>query len=65
MAQRVFFKTLKQPKLLQVHPLEKPFTRKDIVKLTTSCKVYALTKDGEAYYLWTESAKPKKRKKGP
>lgn len=63
MAKRVPLKTLKQPRLVAMHYIEHPFTKSEIGKLVAKLKVYALTKDCEAHYLWTNGAQAAEKRK--
>jgi hypothetical protein len=63
MAKRVPLKILKQPKLVATQFIEHPFARKEIAKLTAKFRVYSLTKDCEAHYLWIDGAKKMKKRK--
>ncbi len=63
MAKRVPFKTLKQPKLIATQFIEHPFVRKEIAKLTAKFRVYSMTKDCEAHYLWVDGTKKMRKRK--
>jgi len=53
-AKKVKRSELADPGLLAVTELFKPFTGREIKRLTRNVKKYALTGDGRFFYLWGE-----------
>ncbi|MCX6744820.1 MAG: hypothetical protein NTX82_04825 [Candidatus Parcubacteria bacterium] len=53
-AVKVSYSSMKKPGLLAVNDRWKPFTPKEIEKLTSKVKTYALTDDGDHLFMWGE-----------